>query len=92
MKFVKGMSLMALGVGATLAYQKYSKPLMKKMKIKVLQKMKIKKHRKIKIKRFLKLQNLLKLKEMKEKQTNLISLWQKTMPNLFLFLMMEDKI
>lgn len=32
MKFVKGMSLMALGVGATLAYQKYSKPLMKTMK------------------------------------------------------------
>lgn len=32
MKFVKGMSLMALGVGATIAYQKYSKPLMKKMK------------------------------------------------------------
>lgn len=32
MKFVKGMSMMALGVGATLAYQKYSKPLMKKMK------------------------------------------------------------
>lgn len=32
MKFVKGMSLMALGMGATIAYQKYSKPLMKKMK------------------------------------------------------------
>ena len=31
MKFVKGMSLMAAGVGATLLYQKYSKPLMKKM-------------------------------------------------------------
>lgn len=31
MKFVKGMSLMALGVGATLAYQKYKKPMMKKM-------------------------------------------------------------
>ena len=32
MKFVKGMSLMALGMGATIAYQKYSKPIMKKMK------------------------------------------------------------
>ena len=32
MKFVKSMSLMALGMGATIAYQKYSKPIMKKMK------------------------------------------------------------
>ena len=31
-KLVKGMSLMALGVGATLFYQKYSEPLMKKIK------------------------------------------------------------
>ena len=31
MNFVKNMSLVALGVGATLAYQKYSKPMMIKM-------------------------------------------------------------
>ena len=35
MKFVKGMSLMALGMGATIAYQKYSKPMMKAMKKKM---------------------------------------------------------
>ena len=35
MKFIKGMSLMALGVGATIAYQKYSKPMIKTMKKKL---------------------------------------------------------
>lgn len=32
MKLVKGMALMAMGVGATIAYQKYSEPAMKKIK------------------------------------------------------------
>ena len=32
MKFMKGLALMAMGAGATMAYQKYSKPMMKKIK------------------------------------------------------------
>lgn len=32
MKFMKGLALMAMGAGATLAYQKYSKPAMRKIK------------------------------------------------------------
>jgi len=32
MKFMKGLALMAMGAGATMAYQKYSKPAMKKIK------------------------------------------------------------
>lgn len=32
MKLGKNMALIGLGVGATLAYQKYSKPIMKKVK------------------------------------------------------------
>lgn len=31
MKMTKSLALMAMGVGMTLAYQKYSKPLMKSM-------------------------------------------------------------
>lgn len=31
MKVLKGMTFMAMGAGAVLAYQKYSKPMMKKM-------------------------------------------------------------
>lgn len=31
MKFAKSMALMGLGAGALLAYQKYNKPVMKKM-------------------------------------------------------------
>lgn len=31
MKIVKDMTFMAMGAGAVLAYQKYSKPMMKKM-------------------------------------------------------------
>ena len=32
MKFMKGMALMAMGAGAMVAYQKYSKPAMRKIK------------------------------------------------------------
>ena len=32
MKVVKSMALMGMGAGAVLAYQKYNKPMMKKMK------------------------------------------------------------
>lgn len=32
MKIVKDVTLVALGMGAVLAYQKYSKPVIKKMK------------------------------------------------------------
>lgn len=32
MKFMKGFALMAMGAGATIAYQKYSKPAMRKIK------------------------------------------------------------
>ena len=31
MKLVKSMALMGMGAGAVLAYQKYNKPMMKKM-------------------------------------------------------------
>lgn len=31
MKMIKNLALVAAGVGATLAYQKYNKPMMKKM-------------------------------------------------------------
>ena len=32
MKFMKGLALMAMGAGAAMAYQKYSKPMMRKVK------------------------------------------------------------
>ena len=32
MKIMKSLALMAMGAGATIAYQKYSKPAMKKIK------------------------------------------------------------
>ena len=32
MKFMKSMALMAMGAGAMMAYQKYSKPAMRKIK------------------------------------------------------------
>lgn len=32
MKFMKGLALMAMGAGATIAYQKYNKPMMRKIK------------------------------------------------------------